>query len=194
MRTLKSKVARAQKLRESCLDSENIATDTSILQIQSPVEPIFKRLRKRVPSTSLPAKTTPKGATSCKNIMKNYSRIFTTFALSPMALPYLKPLLKQHKIELKIFREFIEWRKSKVNCIKNLRDLLLLSSETDPDEIVQMKTVFQGICIVFLKFFSVNWIFNGKVMNKNAHLSYRLKILRRIKNPATFTYLEDLGR
>jgi len=66
---------------------------------------------------------------------------------------------------------------------------LLVTSE-DSAEVAAYKRVFQGLSIIFVKFFSVNWIFSGKLFNKLAHLQCRLKILRRIKNPEHFTYFK----
>jgi hypothetical protein len=189
MSILKSKIARAQMMSQDPPDPEVMPRDQQNL----PDNTVLRRLRKRVVSVTSPTVTSPKGLTSCKNIMKNYSRILTSFALSNLSLPYLTPLLHDHNIELAQFSEFVRDRKSAANCIKGLRDLLLLVKETDSEEVSTMKKVFQEICVVFLKFFCVNWIFSGKVIDKAAHLNYRHKILRRIKSPALFTHLEDFA-
>ena len=159
---------------------------------QGSVELTTKRLRTRVIQPSLPETSTTKGSTSCKNVMKNYSRAFVIFALSSLAAPYLKPLLQQYQLKPEPFKEFVKSQKKTANCIKGLRDALLLVTENDSEEVGRMKMVFQELCVVFLKFFCVNWIYSGKVVDKLAHLSYRLKLLRKIRNPANFIYLEDV--
>ena len=124
--------------------------------------------------------------------MKNYCRGIANFAVSQMAVSYLKPLLQKHHIELDAFRKFIRAKKSKINCIKQLREMLLIS-ETEKREVAAMKTVFKEITIIFLKYFIPNWVYNSKITDKFAHLKYRFKILRRVKNPIYFTYLQEFN-
>lgn len=197
MRILKAKIAYKQQINQANLLQGSPKEEEKVLettQPQSIPSPPQRQLRNRIIRSSPSEALTQKGATSCKNIMKNYSRIFTTFALMSLARPYLLPRLQEHQINMEDFKEFVESRKRPANCIKGLRQQFLLVLEDDSDEVAMMKTVFKEICVVFLKFYCVNWIFHGKVMDKTAHLSYRLKILRRIQNPACFTYLEDFSR
>ena len=126
---------------------------------------------------------------SSNNIMKNYCRGIVNFARSPMALPYLLPLLKTHKLELGTFKDFIKLKKTKINCIKKLREILLISPN-DKDEIIAIKVIFREITIIFLKFFAPNWIYSSQISDKYSHLKYRFKILRRVRNPLYFTYLQ----
>lgn len=193
MRILKSKIARAL-LRQQSSDNEHKANMNTQAKktVQNLDESSRRQLRTRVAQPSLPQILTPKGSTSCKNVMKNYSRALAIFALSPLALPYLLPLLQKHKLQLPSFVEFVQLQKKAANCIKGLRDHLLLVKDSDSDQVSTMKQIFQEICVVFLKFFCVNWIFHGKVVDKTAHLSYRLKLLRKVRNPASFNYLEDI--
>ena len=123
------------------------------------------------------------------NIMKNYCRGITNFALSDLAIKYLVPLLKKHQLDLEAFRVFIRAKKPKINCIKQLRGLLLVKKD-DREEMAAMKDIFREITIIFLKYFSPNWIYNTRIADKYAHLKYRFKVLRRVKNPIYFTYLQ----
>jgi len=127
------------------------------------------------------------------NIMKNYCRGIINFVLSPIALKYLNPLLHTHEIDPETFRKFIRSRKSKINCIKQLRKALLPVQE-DTLAISILKVIFKEITIVFLKFFAPNWIYNSKISDKYAHLKYRFKILRRVRNPEHFTYLHGFEK
>lgn len=130
-----------------------------------------------------------KGATSAKNIIKNYGRALHNFAISNMSLPYIGPLLDREKQNLKDFRKFFYSKKKQVRSIAGLRTLILVMPE-DNLQIAAFKRVFQALSIIFIKFFSVNWIFSGKLFNKLAHLKCRFKMLRRIKSPENFTYLK----
>jgi len=126
---------------------------------------------------------------SPSNIMKNYCRGITNFVLSDLAIKYLVPLLEKHQLELETFRVFILAKKPKINCIKQLRGLLLVKKD-DREEMAAMKDIFREITIIFLKYFSPNWIYNTRIADKYAHLKYRFKVLRRVKNPIYFTYLQ----
>jgi len=125
--------------------------------------------------------------------MKNYSRAMTTFALSDMARPYLAPILDKSHQKRDAFILFIKSKKKKANCIKGLRELLLVK-ENDSEETCCLKKAFREISVIFLKFFSVNWIFHGKIADRIAHLRYRFRILRRVQNPMYFTYLEGFAQ
>jgi len=146
------------------------------------------KIQKEVATLYEPKKT----FTSSKNIVKNYGRALTNFALSKTAIPYLTPILQREVIELKEFREFISSRKDKINCIVKLRELLLVRRE-DTTKIAAMRRVFQKICEIFIKFFSVNWIYSSsKLYDKMTHIKCRFKLLRRIRDPENFTYFETV--
>jgi len=153
-----------------------------------------KRMSTRQATTHKPSaskKVMSPERTPSRNIIKNYSRALTTFALSSMALSYLETIIAKEGslMTLKDFLDFVKENKKRVNCIKNLREMLLVSSY-DNKKIAAMKKVFTRICEIFLKFFSVNWIYNSKISDKMMHMKYRFKMLRRVRNPEYFTYLE----
>lgn len=193
MRFLKFKIAQALKKQQD-LEGERVCNNIATPVEPNNAKPAQRQLRTRSLGPSLSRTPTFDGSTSCKNVMKNYSRAFVIFALSQMALPYLIPLLQKQKLELSCFKEFVKSQKKAANCIKGLRDNLLLVTNTDIPQVSMMKKIFQEMCVVFLKFFCVNWIFHSKVMDKTAHLSYKQKLLRRVRNPAAFTYLEDVSQ
>jgi len=129
---------------------------------------------------------------TCQNIVKNYSRAFISFALSASSVSYLNPILLEQNLDLDQFRTYLNNRKGKINCIKNLRSALLIKSR-DSEKEAACKRVFRYISEIFLKYYSVNWLYNSKIANKNAHLNCRFKILRRIRKPEYFTYLEGFN-
>ena len=129
-----------------------------------------------------------------KNIVKNYGKALCSFACSRIALPYFEAFIdkkKLHSIRAPDFTEYIKSKKERLTNIESLRRLLIIDSE-DSLEISDYKTLFKELSITFLKCFSVNWIFTGKLTHKLAHLQYRFKILRRVRDPEHFTYLKTL--
>lgn len=122
-----------------------------------------------------------------KNIVKNYAIAICKFALSSIASPYLEKFLQQEQVSLSSFLNYISSIKSKMDSLYYVRTALLITA-TDSKEMVSNKRLFAKISEVFVKFFSVNWIYNSKITHKDAHLKCRFKILRRIRNPKNFTF------
>jgi len=126
---------------------------------------------------------------STKTVVKNYGKAIASFALSPIAIPYLNPMLKQEGIKLNEFIHYISAVKESIEGIDTFRALLLIK-DSDEKKTASSKRIFQSVGEIFIKYFSVNWIYSGRMMNKKAHLKFRFKMLRRIKNPELFTYLK----
>lgn len=124
-----------------------------------------------------------------KNIVKNYGKAMCSFAASHLAVEYLQPLALQEKIRVDRFKEYYRCKKELLGSIESFRNLYI-EDDSDQEEVKAFKRVFKQISIIFINYFSVNWIFNGKLTQKQAHLKYRYKMLRRIKNPELFTYLK----
>jgi len=217
MSSLKGKIALAMKMRQEAADlaasvkQEPMGNNDCIVKreeeqlVKMEPEPLVKLEQENIPSIprrmatrqtfshkpSMPKKVMSPERTPSRNIIKNYSRALTTFALSSMALSYLETIIQREGsiLTLKDFLDFVKENKKRVNCIKNLREMLLVSPYDDK-KIACMKKVFKKICEIFLKFFSVNWIYNSKISDKMMHMKYRFKMLRRVRNPEFFTYLE----
>lgn len=134
-----------------------------------------------------------KGSTSCKNILKNYIRALINFALSETSLPFLSKKFQEGGLNPEVFRNLMNSRKTTVNSIKDLRELLLVDKRQDSPEMIVFKQTFKDLSVNFIKFYCVNWVFHSRVSDKITHLNYRFKILRRIRNPEHFTYLESFS-
>jgi len=159
------------------------STSTVSSQIQE--YPIATRKRRQKP-------TNPDGHS--KNIVKNYGKALCSFASSAIALPYLELIIKREAYDFVIitsFMDYIKERRSGIHSIESLRKLLV-PSESDDKVMRAYKKIFQEVSIIFLKYFCVNWIFGGRLLQKNAHLKFRFKMLRRIQNPEHFTYLQTI--
>jgi len=134
--------------------------------------------------------TCPKGPS--KNIVKNYGKQLCSFSSSLIAVPYIESVIEKNlfqHIKIAAFQEFIKEKKEGINSIDSLRKLLVPEQE-DSDELKAFKTIFKQVSIIFLKYFSVNWIYGGKLTHKNSHLQFRFKMLRRVQNAEHFTYLK----
>ncbi len=194
MRFLKNKIAMARGLPlQSDSPTQNPIEIPQIPVEIPPVNPItprFQRAQNTVPVPEPPVMV--KKHISGDNIIKNYGRAMTNFAMSNLSKQYLISITNRLGITIKDFQDYIEKKKKSANCIKQLRNMLPLGEDPrDPD--LDFKKAFQQICIVFLKFFCVNWLYSSKIAEKIAHLKYRFKIMRRIKNPQHFTYLKDFN-
>ena len=79
--------------------------------------------------------------------------------------------------------------KNKIAGIDSFKSLFVVG-ENDDSETAIFKQLFGMLGEVFIKYFSVNWIIHGRVTNKLVYLKYRGKMLRRIQNPESFTYIK----
>ena len=149
-------------------------------------KPTIKRGRKPKQSSSKPL-------TGVKNVVKNYGKAMCSFAYSEMAKPYLQVIVKRHNITIQEFSEWVQNYKERVDSIESLR-WLLLALPSDEESIRACKRVFQNISEIFLRFFCVNWIYSGKLRHKQTHLNFRTKMLRRVRNPELFTYLQNSNK
>ncbi len=126
-----------------------------------------------------------------KNIIKNYARAMLNFALSTISFPYLETLIRTEKgVSIESFQAFLDEKKDEITSIRKLREILL-ATEDDGEAVSGCKRVFKELCLIFIRDFSVNWIYHSKVSDKLTHVKYRFKILRRVQSPVFFTYLES---
>lgn len=125
-----------------------------------------------------------------KNIVKNYGNAMIGFVISPISLPYLERFAAEQRITVNEVHKYYSKRKGTISGIKTLRHMLDIKAD-DSEQERRLKTVFRLLSIVFVKYYSVNWIFSGKLKHKLAHLKFRFSILRRVQNPSTFTYLKN---
>jgi len=93
-------------------------------------------------------------------------------------------------VKIFAFMNFYKKKKGGITNIESLRTLLVPERDDTP-EIKIFKQLFKEVSIIFLKYFCVNWIFNGKLLHKNEHLKFRLRMLRRVQNAEYFTYLRS---
>lgn len=192
MRFLKKKVALAFKRAQEQKDLQT-ASQTSPSSTPSTPTIISQkpfRIIRNVNHIVSPKKKRSKASESIvsKNVIKNYGKAMAAFACSKLSKPYLEDLARKEGITPADFIHYVATYKECTDSIGGLRSLLLVT-ENDAEETCVYKRVFQALCEIFLKYFSVNWIFSGKMNNKLLHLNLRFKMLRRVQNPEYFTYL-----
>jgi len=197
MRFLKLKIARAALYRN---DSHSVLTYGQPSKLQpAKASPPPKQQKSPVLKVQEPKVSSPASVSSDKkqykrskgnNIMKNYCQAMISFSLSPLSDFYIAREPESKELSLERFRQILSAQKTKINCIKSLREALLIE-EKDCNEVQLFKRLFQVTCKIFIKYFSVNWIYNGKLTDRVRYLEYRGKILRRIKHPEHFTFLKS---
>jgi hypothetical protein len=138
-----------------------------------------------------------RGKPNSKHIIKNYGKALCTFACSNVAKPYLEDIHKHESITKVItvqdFQVFIKGKRDIIDSMKSIRDILLIK-QSDNKILVAYKKMLQKISIIFIKYFSINWIFQGKMKHKQIYVNSRFKILRRIKDPQHFTYFQAFAK
>jgi len=209
MPLLKNKIARLTQQRAQALDQQiNVKIEPTI-QVKIEVSSFSDESYKPEPVKRYPAKAfrevakktvkkeekgsaalqAKKTANSAKNIVKNFARAMVIFAISKLAIPYISHKLKELNLDLKDFQHYLAQRKENMDGISSLRALLLVESFDEP-EVAAIKEAFQFTAEIFIKYFSVNWIYNSKLGDKLVHVKARYKILRRIRKPEYFTYFK----
>jgi len=203
MRFLKTKIARAEALlnqqqdqAQPRLDSSDVPQNEQSTDQRNtrPKRKSAEESQSRMRSQRLNslANSSADDLRSTKNIAKNFGKAICNFSLSSVAAPYLEKILAKEKITVEYFKNFINYAKQKIDGLFSFRSVLMPAENESPAQIA-VKNAFKQISEVFIKYFSVNWIFNGKMVHKRAHLFFRFKILRRIKSPELFTYLRKAG-
>jgi len=187
MRFLKTKIALSAQLKASqdlpfVKKEEKEQTHIKAMEPKK-VKESSGRGRKKAPQTSKEDKK------STKTVVKNYGKAISSFAISPIAVPYLTPMLNKEEVKLSEFHDYIGKAKETIEGIDTFRALLLVK-QGDEKKVASFKTIFRNIAEIFIKYFSVNWIFSGRMMNKKVHLQFRFKMLRRVQSPELFTYLK----
>lgn len=129
-----------------------------------------------------------------KNIVKNYARAICNFISMDIAQEYIDDLAAKFQCDsIDEFKSFVFHNKESVDCIQRFKSMIL-TTKHDCAKLVVFKKMFQAIGELFIKYFSVNWIYSGRLKHKKAHLAFRFKMLRRLKNPHLFTYLKSFNK
>jgi hypothetical protein len=191
MRFLKEKIQKSEKTTKAALIQVLKPEITKVLPRKKiGGKPTHKRSAKSEKRNRIPGHTYTKPETlKTKNIMKNYGRAICAFGQSSLALPYLEDLQSQYKFTIKEFSDLMQQFKDEIGSIQAFRERLVSAPQED-EKLKTLKIIFQKIGEIFMKYFSVNWVFTSRIGHKMEHIKYRFKILRRIQKPESFVYLK----
>jgi len=151
----------------------------------------FKKESHTVALTASKGKTKKKRTNESKNAAKNYGKAIAAFCLSEIGRPYLQERLQLHQVQLEDFKTFVINKKETIESIDTFRELLTPDREHDTLAEMKSKLVFKDLSEVFIRDFAVNWIFSSRIRYRETHLNLRCKMLRRVRNPHYFTYLQS---
>jgi hypothetical protein len=138
---------------------------------------------------------TPLKVLEGKNIVKNYARAIWNFIMSKSAEIHIKDLIETNNYDTnpEKFSKFTVDNKNCYESITNFKRILTVGNTESPD--IQMsKYIFKQLAEIFVKYFSVNWIFSGRLQHRQTHLNARFIILRRIRDPELLENLKPLKR
>jgi len=149
-----------------------------------------RKVKESCPEIETSKKSRASRGSDSKNIVKNYGKAIAAFCMSEAAKTYLNKSLLTQNVSFEDFKKFVINRKETIDSIDSFRLLLSPSLEHDSPIERRCKSVFRDMSEVFIRDFALNWIFSNKSQNKEIQLKYRFKMLRRVQNPASFTFLK----
>jgi len=114
-----------------------------------------------------------------KNMIVNYGKAIFSFAQSRLAKPYIQRNFQKEKIDRVSFNNFVDELRPRISGYKNFESLFQ-ADESDSEVMALYRRVLKMLGVVFMKYFSVNWIIHGKTTHKQVYLRHRFAILRRI--------------
>lgn len=176
MRFLKTKIQLAQEALQR--QQQNALSDSQSLSSPILSPPRAKRACSMY-SENILASTFTKPT---KNMIINYGKAIFSFAMSDLANEYIERYFRQESIHLPSFHEYLLQLKPMISGYKNFEGFFIIK-ETDNSQVVLYKKVLKKLGEIFMKYFSVNWIFHGKVAHKLVYLRHRHAILQRIMKP-----------
>lgn len=193
MKFLKRKIEIAVRSRLAKLQSKSVSTpETSDFDSQEQKKQYTKMKNKIYQNKQRLKKRKLKESIETKNIVKNYGRAIANFALSDTAAPYLEQIQEFKLIPKGTLTEYCNRMKTSICSFNSLRAAVMLD-QSEPTELVYVKKVFRRIAEVFMKYFSVNWIFGGKLLYRNVYLKHRGPLLRGIKYPEVYTSIKRVN-
>ena len=158
--------------------------------VSSP-DPIRKKIGKvydsNAESSDSAAFSSKSSALKYKNLTKNYGKAICNFILSEAGSCYLEEILAELNISKPEFLHYIKEKKKDLNGINEFR-ALLVTEPSDTEQSHRFKAAFQRLGVIFIKYFSVNWIYSSKMLYKLDYVKCRNKLLRRIQNPQSFSF------
>jgi len=120
MRFLKQKIQRSAELKKLALEHSEPASPLKELSISTIATPSPSNSKTKEETKSPFRFDHQRRRAPCENIVKNYGRAMTNFAMSPLTIPYLSTILPKSGSNLATFQNFIK-RKLTLYTINNSR-------------------------------------------------------------------------
>jgi hypothetical protein len=188
MRLLKRKIeACSAKLllkSQTTLKSNDLPPSKPTSQIKP--EPLSAR--PKITKMKSKAKSMRRMALVTKNLVKNFGRAIANFAASSLAMPYIPESTFKSEEERDRFIDYCLAKRDEIQTIESFKDAYW-ADDNDEEEMKVFKKTFQRLAEVFMRYFSVNWIFTGRMRYKEEYLKFRGALLRRILDPEAFIYI-----
>ena len=186
MRILKQKISLALKRLDSKTPSKANASTMADAEIRPRRSHKIKKLVRKVKCSIHDRKKKKRTEEELeklvsKNMIKNYGRAIANFASSSLAIPYMDNLTKGIKFDHASFMNFSLSLRDFIQNDETLK-LVIIPQEGDSEEDSTFKRIFRELAIVFIKYFSFNWIFNGRLQYKQEYLKFRGNMLRKLRN------------
>lgn len=156
--------------------NSNEKTDKCIQQTEAISKDIFKKKNK--------IKKAKPQKNETKNIPKNYGKAIVSFIENNKEL-VKRVLSKFSSMTYISFMNILRARKNKINSIADLRSFWL---ESDDDEFPKIARILSN---VFLRHFSLEYIFNSRISNFSGHVKYRARLIEALRDPEHFTSIKQ---
>jgi len=115
-----------------------------------------------------------------KNIFKNYGRAICNFIVSNIGEEYSTLITDRLKVTMEQIKNYVHQSKENLNGSQGFLEFFL-KRENDSAELLELKEAVARLGIIFIKYFSVNWIIHSKLLYKLDYLKCRSKILKMIQ-------------
>ncbi len=116
-----------------------------------------------------------------KNIPKNFGKAILAFIQKHKKI--VKTIMDKYKSgTAKELIDYLELRKKEITTIADLRSLWIDNPYAQ---------VIRTLSCVFLRKYSLNYIFNSRVCNYVSHIKYRQRFLEAIQAPNEFKHIKD---
>ncbi len=182
MRFLKNKIRLAQEALERKQQRDLVKTTPT------PEEALSAEGRVIRPCASFPEHIWAFTFTKpTKNMIMNYSKTIFSFVTSDLAKPYIHRHFYNEAFDIDSFNDFVDELKPRTVGYKDFENVFVIR-EDDNEEIALYRKVLKMLAMVFMKYYSVSWIINGKITHKLVYLKNRYSIMRRITKDPIFLF------
>ena len=118
-----------------------------------------------------------------KNIPKNYLKAINSFIKSS---PYTKTVIRENNVSESNLRMNMKRLELRGNSIQTLRKMWGSENMNNKG-----RKCIRILSYIFMRKYSLSYIFNSKVKNYRTHLKYRKKLIEGIENPISFNHIKE---